>query len=85
MARIVDGEKMNLIGANLRRIRKQKRMSQMDLSNRLELLGVYVCRGSVSRIEDMSRSVTDIELCAIAHVLGVGVEELWDKSILLYK
>ena len=85
MARIVDGEKMNLIGANLKKVRKQKRMSQRALSNQLELLGVYVCRGSVSRIEDMSRSVTDIELCAIAHVLNVCVDDLWDKSILMDK
>ncbi len=85
MARVVDGEKMNLIGANLKQIRKKRRMSQKALSNKLELLGVYVCRGSVSRIEDMSRTVTDIELCAIAHVLDIDVEDLWDKSILLDK
>ena len=46
-------------------------MSQQKLSNQLELLGVYVCRGSVSRIEDKSRTVTDIEIYAIAKVLNV--------------
>ena len=78
MARIIDGEKMNLIGGNLRRLRKEINMSQQTLSNRLELLGVYVCRGSVSRIEDRTRTVTDIELFAIAEVLGVGIEALFD-------
>ena len=77
MARIIDGTKMNLIGKNVRKLRKQKKMSQQALSNKLELLGVYVCRGSVSRIEDQSRTVTDIELYAIADVLGVGIEELF--------
>ena len=72
---------MNLIGANVKRIRKQKKMSQQQLSNKLELLGVYVCRGSVSRIEDHSRTVTDIELYAIATVLGVSVTDLFDNSI----
>ena len=76
MARIIDGEKMNLIGANLKRLRKERNLSQQALSNRLELLGVYVCRGSVSRIEDMTRTVTDIELFAIAEVLGVGIGSL---------
>lgn len=78
IARIIDGEKMNLIGANLKRLRKEKNLSQQALSNRLELLGVYVCRGSVSRIEDMTRTVTDIELFAIAEVLGVGIESLFE-------
>lgn len=77
MARIIDGTEMNMIGKNVRKLRKQKKMSQQTLSNKLELLGVYVCRGSVSRIEDQSRTVTDIELYAIADVLGVGIEELF--------
>jgi transcriptional regulator with XRE-family HTH domain len=78
MARIIDGENKNLIGKNLKRIRKKAKMSQQDLSNKLELLGVYVCRGSISRIEDMSRTVTDIELYAIADVLSVDLKELFE-------
>ncbi len=82
MARIIDGSKMNLIGNNVKMYRKKKKMSQQALSNKLELLGVYVCRGSVSRIEDMSRTVTDIELYAISLVLNVTVNELFDTSII---
>lgn len=81
MARIIDGEKKNLIGGNLKRLRKKLRVSQQDLSGKLELLGVYICRGSISRIEDYSRTVTDIELFAIAEVLGVDVRELYCESI----
>lgn len=76
MARIVDGNEMNLIGRNLRRIRTSKKMSQQTLSNRLEMMAIYVCRGSISRIEEMKRTVTDIELYGIARVLGVSVSEL---------
>ena len=79
MARIIDGEKMNLIGNNVKKYRKQRKMSQQALSNKLELLGVYVCRGSVSRIEDFSRTVTDIELYAISEVLGVSVNDLFEQ------
>ena len=77
MARIIDGEKKNLIGGNLKRLRTGLKVSQQQLSNKLELLGVYICRGSVSRIEDYSRTVTDIELFAIAEALGVDVGELY--------
>ena len=79
MARIIDGESMNLIGLNVKKYRKDRRMSQQMLSLKLELMGVYVCRGSISRIEDRSRTVTDIELYAIAEVLGVTVNNLFDK------
>ena len=78
MARIIDGERMNLIGEKVKKYRKLRKMSQQELSNKLELLGVYVCRGSVSRIEDCSRTVTDIELYAISKVLSVDVIDFFE-------
>lgn len=72
---------MNLVGANVRKYRKLRKMSQQNLADRLELRGVYVCRGSVSRIEDFSRTVTDIELYAIARVLDVTVEQLFEGAV----
>lgn len=77
MARIVDGDKLNLIGENVKRLRKLNQMSQQELSVKLELLGVYICRGSISRVEDQTRTVTDIELLAIAKVFGVDIQELF--------
>ena len=77
MARIIDSENTNIVGVNIRTLRRKKRMTQQALSNKLELLGVYVCRGSVSRIEYGVRTVTDIELLAIAKVLEVSVAELF--------
>ena len=77
MARIIDSENKNLIGGNLKKLRIKLKISQQELSNKLELLGVYICRGSISRIEDYSRTVTDIELFAIAEVLGVDPKELY--------
>lgn len=74
-ARIIDGDKKNLIGGNLKRLRAQMRISRQALSGKPELLGVCMCRGSVSRIEDYSRTVTDSELFAIASVLGVDPKE----------
>ncbi len=76
MSRIIDGNDMNIVGNNVRKFRIAKKMSQQKLSNSLELMGVYVCRGSVSRIEDKSRTVTDIELYALAKVLDVNINDL---------
>lgn len=85
MARIIDGQKMNLIGAQVAKRRKELNMSQQKLSNMLELYAVYVCRGSISRIEDYSRTVTDIELYAIAKVLKTEITELFDEKNYLGK
>lgn len=79
MARIIDGTEMNMIGYNLRRLRMERGWSQQMLSNKLEMLAIYVCRGSISRIEDKQRTVTDIELYGFSQVLGVPMEELFGK------
>ena len=77
MARIIEREKTNIIGSMVKYFRKQRRLSQRELSIKLELNGVYVCRGSISRIEDGSRTVTDIEIYALAKALGVSINDLF--------
>ena len=77
MARIIDSADKNMVGENVRKFRTEKGMSQQALSNKLELLAIDVCRGSISRIEDKQRTVTDIELYGIAKALGVSIEDLF--------
>lgn len=79
MARIIDGKDMNMIGNRVRELRIEKGLSQQALSNRLETLAIYVCRGSISRIEDKQRTVTDIELYGLAKILDVPIENLFGK------
>lgn len=78
MARIIDGNSMNLVGAKVRELRRARRMSQQALSVQLELRGIYVCRGSVSRLEDGLRTVTDIELFALAKIFQVSIDSLFE-------
>ena len=77
MARIIDSPAMNLVGSRVRALRLERKMSQQTLSNKPETLAIYVCRGSISRIED-KRTVTDIELYGLAKVLQVPIESLFE-------
>lgn len=78
MARIIDGKNMNMIGSRLRTLRVERGWSQQTLSDKLEVLAIYICRGSVSRIEDKRRTVTDIELYGLSQVLGVPIESFYE-------
>ena len=78
MPRIIEGKEMNLIGDRLRVLRKKHHLIQQQLSERLETQAVYICRGYISRIEDKSRTVTDIELMGLAKVLGVKIQDLFE-------
>ncbi len=77
MARIIDSKEKNLVGARVREIRIAKGLSQQALSNKLETMAIYICRGSVSRIEDRQRTVTDIELYGLSKALDVSVSDLF--------
>ena len=78
MARIIDGKEMNMIGNKLKALRIEKGLSQQALSNKLETIAIYICRGSISRIEDKQRTVTDIELYGLSKVLGVSIDSLYE-------
>ena len=80
MKRILDGSKQNMVGPRIRELRLERGITQKALSEKLETLAVYVCRGSISRIEEQRRTVTDIELAGIAEVLQVNVSELFKQS-----
>ncbi len=79
MARIIDGPQMNMIGDKVRQLRIERGLSQQALSNKLELIAIYICRGSISRIEDKQRTVTDIELFGLARVLEVSISDLFGE------
>ena len=77
MPRIIDGENTNIVGKNVYKFRAKNNMSQRQLSEKLELMAIYICRGSVSRIENGERTVTDIELKGLAEVLKVPIQDLF--------
>lgn len=81
MKRIIDNDMpINVTGVQIKKLRRKAGLSQRQLSEKLELEAVYTCRGSVSRIENGQRAVTDIELVAIAKVLGVAVDKLFEEE-----
>lgn len=70
------GGKKNICGDRLREARVVKRLRQEDLAARIQLKGVNMERDSISRIEIVTRFVSDFELKTFAEVLGVSVNWL---------
>jgi len=80
MARIIDGNQNNMIGDRIRKARLKAGLSQKELSEKMEIEAVYVCRGSVSRIENGERTITDIEIDAASKVLKVSLDYLFGRE-----
>ena len=72
----------NLIGGNLREIRRKARprISQEDLCGRLARFGIVLTRTQIAKIEAVRRPVFDYELDAIAKALDVGIIDLIGKN-----
>ena len=70
--------KKNICGGQIKRMRRQKRLSQENLAAQMQVAGILLERDSISRIESGTRFVTDYELKTFAKLFGVSVEELWD-------
>ena len=70
--------KLNICGAKIAKLRVAlvPKCSQRALVDKLQLEGLIVTKNTVQCIESGNRFVTDIELKAIAKVLGVTTDEL---------
>lgn len=77
---ITSGAK-NIIGKNVEQARLCCGYTQKQLSEKLEIYGLYICRDSVSRIESGMRQVTDFEALMIVHVLNIDMNQLFDGAL----
>lgn len=65
--------KANMIGPQIKAIRKQKRMSQEILAAKMQLENIELSQKGISRIEKQERFVTDYELYMFAKILNVDI------------
>ena len=70
--------KNNICGVNVRKYRKSMNISQRQLADNLQLIGLDVDKNAIQRIESGQRFVTDIEIVALCKALNVSFEELFD-------
>ncbi len=66
----------NACGKNIARLRTELKISQRELADRMQLVGIDVDKNAIQRIECGKRFVTDIEIIAFAKIFNVSFEEL---------
>ncbi|NMA82500.1 MAG: helix-turn-helix transcriptional regulator [Epulopiscium sp.] len=76
MKLVLDGEERNIIGPRVKAARLKNKLTQKELSTKLETLAVYIDRASISKLEQQKRIIIDIELLALSQVLNVSVNWL---------
>ena len=66
----------NICGKNISKIRTAMKISQRELADRMQLVGIDIDKNAVQRIEAGKRFVTDIEIVGFSKVLEIGIVEL---------
>ena len=71
----------NVCGGRIKQYREamEEKTSQRKLADLLQLQGIDLDKNAIQRIECGKRFVTDIELRALAQVLGVAYQQLLDE------
>lgn len=59
-------------------MRTTAKLSQRDLANRLQLIGIDMDKNVITRIETNKRYVTDFELQALKEIFNVSYDYLID-------
>ncbi|MBQ9945600.1 MAG: helix-turn-helix transcriptional regulator [Clostridia bacterium] len=66
----------NICGKNVAKYRMDLGISQRELADRMQLVGIDLDKNAVQRIECGKRFVTDIEVIAFSRVFKISLEEL---------
>ena len=66
----------NICGRNISVFRKEIKLSQRELADKLQIAGLDIDKNAIQRIESGQRFVTDIELIAFSKVFNKTFEEL---------
>ena len=72
--------KNNICGESIARFRKEAKLSQRQLADKLQLVGLDLDKNAIQRIEAGKRFVTDIELVALSKVLNKSLNEILNIS-----
>ena len=66
----------NVCGKNIARLRLEIKISQRELADRMQLVGIDVDKNAIQRIECGKRFVTDIEIIAFSKIFNVSFDKL---------
>ena len=69
----------NIVGKNIERLRKERGIKQKDFVAKMQVLGCDINPTSFSKLEGQIRSATDVEVYVVSKILGISIEELFNK------
>lgn len=69
----------NVCGKNIKRIRKEQKVTQDELCARMQVMGYQISRSDISKLENGKKFITDFELIGFSKALKISILDLFDK------
>lgn len=69
----------NITGKNIKKIRKEKKVTQEDLCARMQVMGYQISRSDISKLENGKKFIADFEVYGFAKALKVSIPELFEN------
>ncbi len=70
----------NVCGRKIAKLRLDIGISQRELADRMQLVGIDIDKNAIQRIECGKRFVTDIEVIAFSKIFKVSLDELLKQN-----
>ncbi len=70
----------NVCGRNVARLRTELKLSQRELADRMQLVGIDIDKNAIQRIECGKRFVTDIEIVSFSRIFSVEYKDILEPQ-----
>ena len=70
----------NLTVKNIKKFRKEKKITQEDLCARMQVMGFKISRSDISKLETGKRFISDFEVLGFANALKVSILDLYKEQ-----
>jgi len=73
----LSNEFLNIAGKNIKKIRKEKKITQEELCARMQVMGFKISRSDISKLENGKRFINDVEILGFSDALKVPILDLY--------
>ena len=67
----------NICGKNIKKIRKEQKVTQDELCARMQVMGYQISRSDISKLENGKKFITDFELVGFSKALKIPILDLF--------
>lgn len=80
MAERINQHQNPLVGTNIRRLRKERKLKAIDVIAKLQLMGVYMTTGIFSKVENGYNNPTVDMLIALTEIFNCDFNEFFKQK-----